>query len=139
MIEKVLTKWKKYATIIPETERKPQKCGLDKKKNQPEKKQSLEESVMNRTFENRGKTNFDTYRNEAYGQDYLVLALLAVIRFFALPRVKTACTALSILAAFCVMLGIVGGVETGMLPLYCLFPLLGLCVLGVVGTHMARK
>ena len=78
MIEKVLTKWKKCATIIPETERKPQKCGLDKKKNQPEKKQSLEEYVMNRTFENRGKTNFDTYRNEAYGQDYLVLALLAV-------------------------------------------------------------
>ena len=94
---------------------------------------------MNRTFENGRKTNFDTYRNEAYEQDYLVVALLAIIRFFALPRVKTACTALTIVASFCVMLGIVGGVETGALPLYCLFPLLGLCALGVVGTHMARK
>jgi hypothetical protein len=99
----------------------------------------LEENIMNRTFENKAHSNFDTYRNEAYGQDYLVTALLAIIRFFALPRVKTACTALAIVASFCVMLGIVGGVETGMLPLYCLFPLLGLCVLGVVGTHMARK
>ncbi len=94
---------------------------------------------MNRTFENKGKTNFDTYRHDSYEQDYLVTAILAIIRFFALPRVKTACTALSILASFFVMLGIVGGVETGMLPLYCLFPLLGLCALGVIGTHMARK
>ena len=94
---------------------------------------------MNRTFDHNAKMNVDTYRNEAYGQDYLLVALLAVIRFFALPRVKTACRAFAILASFFVMLGIVGGVETGALPFYCLFPLLGLCVLGVIGTHMARK
>ena len=109
------------------------------KRKQPKRHSFLEENIMNRTFENKGHSNFDTYRNEAYGQDYLVTALLAIIRFFALPRVKTACTALAIVASFCVMLGIVGGVETGALPLYCLFPLLGLCALGVVGTHLSRK
>ena len=94
---------------------------------------------MNRTFEHERKNDFNTYKTEAYEQDDLVVALLAIIRFFALPRVKTACTALTIVSAFCVMLGIVGGVETGALPLYCLFPLLALCAVGVVGTHMARK
>ena len=94
---------------------------------------------MNRTFENERKTNYRAYQNEAYGQDYLVLAVLAIIRFFALPRVKVICQALAGAAVFFFALGLVGGVETGALPLYCLFPLLGLCILGVVGTHMARK
>ena len=95
---------------------------------------------MNRTFENERKNHFENYRNEAYGhEDYLVTFVLALLRFFALPRVRTVCTALTIVSVFCLALGIVGGVETGALPLVCLFPLLGLCLLGVIGTHMARK
>ena len=94
---------------------------------------------MNRTYENERRTNHYQYQTEAYGQDYLIVAILAIIRFFALPRVKTVCQSLTGVALFLFALGIVGGVETGALPLYCLFPLVGLSALGVIGTHMARK
>ena len=83
---------------------------------------------MNRTFENKGKTNFDTYRHDSYEQDYLVTAILAIIRFFALPRVKTACTALSILAAFCVMLGI-DGLAAGAATAGCCAQMIGFAVI----------
>ena len=138
IIEKVLTKWKSRAIIIPETERNRSKIGIRKEKQRSLDEGQREDIQMNRTFENERK-NFNTYQNEAYGQDYLLVAILAIIRFFALPRVKTVCQSLTAFAAFFFMLGIVGGVETGALPLYCLFPLLGLSVIGVVGTHRARK
>ena len=81
----------------------------------------------------------NTHRTENDAErDYLFLLFAAIIRFLARPRVRIACTALSIVAVFLCSLGIVGGVETGALPFICLVPLLGLWALGAIGAYRAR-
>ena len=100
------------------------------------------DKIMNRTLNPStiNRTAIGTQNTENFAErDYLFIALLAVIRFFALPRVRAIITALTAMTAVIFTLGMVGGVETGGLPFVCLIPLTLLWGVGALYIHCSRK
>ncbi len=77
------------------------------------------------------------------GEDYLVGFFRRLVRLVLASvtsaRTKCACTALAIVAVVLLTLGVAGGVECGLLSVYCLLPLCALWPVAALLIHWNRQ